>query len=382
MQQVRNPYLVHYYSSPQLFASSTAPSVAALLETLNTDTEISLSQVRSLCFSGIPEDCKGLRALLWRILLGYLPVCPSHWTESLYSQRHSYSLFRPDLLASPDPGLWEAIAKDIHRTRPDLSFFFQPSDSSITPEAVQAGLKPESTFSRPYKSVYSYHYGDFESKDVYLKLVLNNESVEKHADVLARILYFYAKLNPGVKYMQGMNELLVPIYFALAQDDHPEFRPYVEEDAFFCFAKLMEEVRYNFVRSMDMQPEGLAGKLGLFSELMERLAPELSLHLFSLQVEPHYYALKWITLLLTQDFDLPDTLRLWDSFLADSHRFRFFYYICVSLVTLNDTTLLAADFSTAVSTLQHPVNFTLAELLDKGEELMKKDSVYYDKSSS
>ena len=38
---------------------------------------------------------------------------------------------------------------------------------------------------------------------------------EKHHDVLSRILFIYAKLNPGVRYVQGMNELLAPIYFAL-----------------------------------------------------------------------------------------------------------------------------------------------------------------------
>lgn len=379
MQQVRNPYLAHYYSSHLLQTSSLAPSIFALLEALNTHADISLDQVRTLCFYGIPEECKGLRALLWRLLLGYLPLSPSHWPASLHSHRHNYSLFRSNLLSPSDSQLWEVIAKDIHRTRPDLSFFFQPYDTTITPEAVQAGLKPESAFTRPYKSLFSYYYEDLDSKDVYLQLVLNNEAVEKHADVLARILYFYAKLNPGLRYIQGMNELLVPIYFAFAQDDHPEFRPYVEEDAYFCFATLMTEVKGNFVRSLDMQPEGLAGKLGVFRELLERLVPNLSLHLFSLQIEPHYYALKWITLLLSQDFDLPDTLRLWDSFLSDSHRFRFFYYVCVSLVSLNQTALLTADFSEAVWTLQHPVNFSIAELLDQSETLMKQDSAYYDK---
>lgn len=282
MQQVRNPYLAHYYSSHLLQTCSLAPSILALLETLNTHADISLDQVRTLCFYGIPEECKGLRALLWRLLLGYLPLSPSHWTASLHSHRHNYSLFRSDLLSPSDPQLWEVIAKDIHRTRPDLSFFFQPFDPSITPESVQAGLKPESSFTRPYKSLFSYYYEDLDCKDVYLQLVLNNEAVEKHADVLARILYFYAKLNPGLQYIQGMNELLVPIYFAFAQDDHPEFRPYVEEDAYFCFALLMAEVKDNFVRSLDMQPEGLAGKLGVFHELLERLAPDLSLHPHSL----------------------------------------------------------------------------------------------------
>lgn len=37
--------------------------------------------------------------------------------------------------------------------------------------------------------------------------------IETHADVLARILFIYAKLNPGVDYVQGMNEILATLYY-------------------------------------------------------------------------------------------------------------------------------------------------------------------------
>lgn len=53
--------------------------------------------------------------------------------------------------------------------------------------------------------------------------VMNPKS---HYDVLARILLLYAKLNRGVRYVQGMNELLAPLYYLFAQDplnsDHAE----------------------------------------------------------------------------------------------------------------------------------------------------------------
>lgn len=376
MQAVRNPYLAHYYRSQQVHTGTMAPSIAALLETLNTDSGIALDQVRSLCFYGIPEECKGLRALLWRLLLGYLPVSPSLWASSLQTHRFNYSLFRQDLLSTSDSLLWECIAKDVHRTRPDLSFFFQPFNPAITVESIQSGAPFASNpVPRPFKSLFNYYYGDTEYEDQYMTLVLNNEQVEKHADVLARILYLYAKLNPAVQYVQGMNELLVPIYFAFAQDDHPEFRPYAEEDAFYCFGLLMAEVRDNFLRSLDLEPEGLMGKIAFFRSLLSRFAPELCTHLQCIQVEPHYYALKWITLLLAQDFDLPDTLRLWDSCLSDPQRFQFFYYVCVALVICNQDALSTADFAEALYTLQHPATFPLSTILDLAETLLKQDTV-------
>jgi hypothetical protein len=30
-------------------------------------------ELKNLCFTGIPEECDGLRALIWKLLLDYLP---------------------------------------------------------------------------------------------------------------------------------------------------------------------------------------------------------------------------------------------------------------------------------------------------------------------
>jgi len=36
--------------------------------------------------------------------------------------------------------------------------------------------------------------------------------IETHGDSLGRILFVYAKLNKGVQYVQGMNEVLAVLY--------------------------------------------------------------------------------------------------------------------------------------------------------------------------
>lgn len=35
------------------------------------------------------------------------------------------------------------------------------------------------------------------------------------------------------------------------------------------------------------------------------------------QIQPTYFAFRWLTCLLTQEFALPEVIRLWDSVLAD-----------------------------------------------------------------
>ena len=57
----------------------------------------------------------------------------------------------------------------------------------------------------------------FDANEVTLALtrrdpeVIDVLSPKSHYDVLARILLLYAKLNPLVRYVQGMNELIAPV---------------------------------------------------------------------------------------------------------------------------------------------------------------------------
>ena len=47
---------------------------------------------------------------------------------------------------------------------------------------------------------------------------------EAHWEVVQRILFLYAKLNPGQSYVQGMNEIIGPIYYVFASDPNNEWK--------------------------------------------------------------------------------------------------------------------------------------------------------------
>ncbi len=68
------------------------------------------------------------------------------------------------------------------------------------------------------------------------------------------------------------------------------------------------------------------------------------------KLKPEYYAFRWLTLLLSQEFQLPDVLRIWDSLFADQERnFEFLLYICCAMVMyvnrLNLQTLVESKMS-------------------------------------
>lgn len=87
--------------------------------------------------------------------------------------------------------------------------------------------------------------------------------IETHADVLARVLFIYAKLNPGIKYVQGMNEVLAVIYYCFwsFSDFSVISVDYLESDLFFCFTNLMTEIRDGFMRDMDKEESGISGQV-------------------------------------------------------------------------------------------------------------------------
>lgn len=82
---------------------------------------------------------------------------------------------------------------------------------------------------------------------------MKEKYIESHADVLARVLFIYAKLNQGVKYVQGMNEVLATLYYCFWQFNDEDVLPvkYMESDLFFCFTNLMMEIRDGFLRDLD-----------------------------------------------------------------------------------------------------------------------------------
>ena len=81
-----------------------------------------------------------------------------------------------------DLELWNEIEKDVRRTRTDLNFFTDAYDPAKRKFKEQLARQAE------------FKHADLCGDDRY-------NYIETHADILSRILFIYAKLNPGVKYV-------------------------------------------------------------------------------------------------------------------------------------------------------------------------------------
>jgi len=62
---------------------------------------------------------------------------------------------------------------------------------------------------------------------------------------------------------------------------------------------------------------------------------------------------RWFTLLFTQEFTMPDILRLWDSILVQRDKYEYLSYACLSILSINRDLLLRKDFSNIMYLMQN-----------------------------
>ncbi|KAF9606455.1 hypothetical protein IFM89_025285, partial [Coptis chinensis] len=137
-------------------------------------------------------------------------------------------------------------------------------------------------------------------------------------EALRRILIIFAKLNPGIRYVQGMNEVLAPLFYVFRNDPDEENAASAEADTFFCFVELLSGFRDHFCQQLDNSVVGIRSTITKMSQLLKEHDEELWRHLeVTTKVNPQFYAFRWITLLLTQEFNFADSLHIWDTLLSD-----------------------------------------------------------------
>uniref|UniRef100_A0A1B6LT36 TBC1 domain family member 13 n=1 Tax=Graphocephala atropunctata TaxID=36148 RepID=A0A1B6LT36_9HEMI len=377
-------------------------------EELLNGEEINMTTLRSLCFNGCPDE-GGHRAICWRLLLNYLPLNKTLWCEVLARKRDLYRQFVDEMIVNPgDCGVegdctladhplnvspdsqWQTyfkdnevllqIDKDVRRLCPDISFFQQATEypckavvnsggSKRLHRRVEHSVLKSANVERKGLGITRIALSTRKAQEDYAPL---DEGAEAHWEVVQRLLFLYAKLNPGQSYVQGMNEIIGPIYYAFACDPRSEWREHAEADTFFVFTNLMAEIRDFFIKSLDEAECGINHLMSRLCDQLKNNDHKIYTRLQQQELCPQYYSFRWLTLLLSQEFPLPDVLRIWDSLFADPQRFSFLIHICCAMIVILRDQLLAGDFPANVKLLQ---NFPLTDIqivLSKAAELAGK----------
>ncbi|KAG0164362.1 GTPase-activating protein [Apophysomyces sp. BC1015] len=278
-----------------------------------SNTNVDLAALRTLSWSGIPKE---FRLMAWQLLLGYLPCNSARRVATLARKRKEYA----DSVAASysrgtaglDQALWHQIHIDIPRTNPGIPLYQY--------EATQLCLE--------------------------------------------RILYQWAIRHPASGYVQGINDLVTPIFEVFLEtyiDDNPEqydvskldqeVLSVIEADSFWCLSKFLDGIQDNYTFA---QP-GIQRQIATLKELVCRIDVRLASHLQDQGIEFIQFAFRWMNCLLMRELPLKSTIRMWDTYLAEgsSEGFSEFHvYVCAAFLVKWSDQLQKLDFQDVMMFLQ------------------------------
>ena len=166
-----------------------------------------------------------------------------------------------------------------------------------------------------------------------------------------------------------MNEIVGTLYFVLANDSNKEWACEAEADTYFLFNTLMVEMRDVFVPDLDDADTGIQGRISNMIALLSLHDPEVRCHLDDCGIDASFYSIRWLTTLLSREFNLKHTVRLWDSMFASTHKDNFLRYVCVTMVMVIRDSLLKSDFGACLRLLQSYPPTNIDGLLESSRAL-------------
>lgn len=272
---------------------------------------LDLNELKQLSWSGIPVK---VRPIAWRLLAGYLPANVERRIDTLERKRADYKhLVQQYYNSDRDDDTYRQIHIDIPRMSPLVALFQQ--------HTVQV--------------------------------------------MFERILYIWAIRHPASGYVQGINDLVTPFFMVFLQeaipgeelDNYPldrlteTQRDIIEADSFWCLSKFLDSIQDNYIFAQ----LGIQYKVNQLKDLIKRIDLPLHEHLQTHGVDYLQFSFRWMNNLLTREIPLACTIRLWDTYLAESDGFATFQlYVCAAfLLHWRERLMQEKDFQGLMILLQN-----------------------------
>ncbi|XP_026846198.1 TBC1 domain family member 22B [Drosophila persimilis] len=256
--------------------------------------QLDLVALKKLSWSGVPRR---MRAVSWRLLSKYLPPSSERRMAVLESKRQGYqdlrhNYFRVDSQDETQQDTYRQIHIDVPRMNPQIPLFQQ--------QLVQ--------------------------------------------EMFERVLFIWAIRHPASGYVQGINDLVTPFFIVFLQEaltpntDLEKFdmstlaeetRNIIEADSFWCLSKFLDCIQDNYIFAQ----LGIQEKVNQLKDLIQRIDVNLHRHLQTHGVDYLQFSFRWMNNLLTRELPLHCTIRLWDTYLAESDGFALFHlYVCAAFL--------------------------------------------------
>ncbi|KAJ5570180.1 GTPase-activating protein GYP7 [Penicillium hispanicum] len=259
--------------------------------------QFTVDEVKERIFHGGLDPNDGARKEAWLFLLGVYP-----W-ESTHEERQAIMNSKRDEYIRLKAGWWERlvegnstteeydhwkeqrnrIEKDVHRTDRMIPLF--AGEDIPHPD-------PDSPFADTGTNV--------------------------HLEQMKDMLLTYNEYNPDLGYVQGMSDLLAPLY-AVMQDDAV---------AFWAFVGFMDRMERNFLRDQS----GMRSQLLALDHLVQLMDPQLYLHLQSADSTNFFFFFRMLLVWYKREFEWVDVLRLWETLWTDYFSSSFHLFIALAIL--------------------------------------------------
>ncbi|GLB10005.1 GTPase activating protein [Aspergillus tubingensis] len=258
---------------------------------------VTVDEVKERIFHGGLDSNDGVRKEAWLYLLGVYPWDSSHEERQalMNSKRDEYIRLKGawwermiEGTSSAEEFDWwkeqrNRIEKDVHRTDRTIPLF--AGEDIPHPD-------PDSPFADTGTNV--------------------------HLEQMKDMLLTYNEYNPDLGYVQGMSDLLAPIY-AVMQDDAV---------AFWAFVGFMDRMERNFLRDQS----GMRVQLLTLDYLVQLMDPQLYLHLQSADSTNFFFFFRMLLVWYKREFEWPDVLRLWETLWTDYLSSSFHLFIALAIL--------------------------------------------------
>ena len=305
--------ILHIKSYLNLYtASSKDKEKVKILSDFLKNNKFDNKILKQIIKNGIPENLPCLRAIIWKTLIGYYPINDlSQWKEitinhfkSYQNMKKLYKDFPGNIKDEEDLKTLAQIDKDLPRTRNEINFF-----------------KEKSKFNKN----------------------------ETNYDILRRILFFFAKRNNELGYVQGMNEIAAIIYYIYSLDENIYIKPFVESDTFYSFDILMQEIKPIFMmQNINYSQLFITMQIKQINDILKGYEPELLNYFKEKNLVMDVFLMRWLMVLFAHEFTFEGSISFWDRLFTQKNKMKFICYISSAILVINKKKLMKMEMEEIV----------------------------------
>ncbi|KAI9311242.1 rab-GTPase-TBC domain-containing protein [Dichotomocladium elegans] len=180
-----------------------------------------------------------------------------------------------------------------------------------------------------------------------------NENLEK----LKEVLYTYYMYNPELGYVQGMSDLLSPLYMVI-QDDL----------VFQAFLGFMDRAKSNFF----MDQSGMRRQLLTMDMLLQFMDPGLYKHFQRTDSDNLFCCFRWFLVWFKRELTWEDTLTMWEVLWTDYLTDNFIFFVALAILDQHRDSIIdyLQSFDEIIKYINDlSMNINLQETLQRAEIL-------------